>query len=88
MEDNLRPDNCGVLFEHYEKQKTVLALTTSNNWREGSTGRLIQTMVTDGYFVWVVIGKERNLLLPHNKTEQQAIDKIIAVWKEKKHDST
>lgn len=83
MGDNLRPDKCGVVFEAYHIEKTVVALVEKHKpgaWKKGAPKQLISQMLMDGYPVWVVVDKERNLLLPKGKTETQAITQAKKAW--------
>lgn len=75
----LRPDRCGVMFEVFPTEKTVIALTrTDAKWYEGAVKQLIDRMVLDDYCVWVIRlnkdtgNKERNIVLPKGVTQQTA----------------
>ena len=79
--EELRPDKCGTVFELYEGQKTVVALAENESWKTGELHKLISQMLIDGYVVWVMQGKERNLLLPNNMTEEEATIKLKDAWR-------
>jgi Fe-S-cluster containining protein len=75
----LRPDRCGVMFEAFPNEKTVIALMQDNaEWETGPVKQLIDRMVTDDYVVWMIRRmknsdkKERNLVLPKGITEKSA----------------
>lgn len=84
MGEDLRPDNCGIVFEAYHEEQTVVALVDGHKpdaWTKGEPKKLISMMLMDGYLVWILIGEERNLLLPEGKTEKQAIAQAEKAWK-------
>ena len=63
MGEDLRPDKCGVVFEAYHIEKTVVAIVEQGStWQEGEVKKLISQMLMDGYPVWVLEDKDRNLL--------------------------
>ena len=79
LDSPLRPDRCGVMFEVFPTEKTVIALMRNwAKWNEGPVKQLIDRMVTDDYVVWMIRRmedsdkKERNLVLPKGVTEKTA----------------
>lgn len=81
--EELRPDKCGVLFELYREQKTVIAIATNNSWKEGKLHLLISQMLIDGYIVWVSKDGEKNLLLPDGVNEDNAHKLLKDAWRDR-----
>lgn len=76
MGEALRPSNCHIVFELYEPEKTVLANVDRDypaSWTKGEPLKLIKRMVLDGYTVWVMVGKDRHVMLPPDETQGSAI---------------
>ena len=84
LHDRMRPDRCGVIFELHKAQQTVIAMVDPfrpDAWQNGITGTLIERMLVDDYTVWVVIGKEKHLLLPEGRKHQQSLDQLKEIWR-------
>ena len=76
----LRPDKCGVVFQLYTEDKTVVA-TDEGKWnRSGPSRLLIAQMLKDGYVVWLVTRTGKHLLLPQGITEKEAREKTARAW--------
>ena len=79
--DDLRPDLCGIVFDVYPDEHTVVAVAEPDaEWAERKTKKLIDQMLSDGFTVWVVVGEERNLLLPAGQLEAQAVAQAKKAW--------
>lgn len=84
MDWQLRPDRCGVMFEVFPTEKTVIALMRPKaKWQEGPVKQLIDRMVGDGYVVWMIREKdgvkERNMVLPKGVTVKTAEARAIKI---------
>lgn len=82
----LRPDRCGVMFEVFPTEKTVIALAREDaQWEKGAVKQLIDRMVVDDYCVWLIRRKpgadmkERNIILPKGVTEETARARAIKI---------
>jgi len=76
MGEVLRPSNCHIVFELYEPEKTVVALVDQHypeSWGKGEPLKLIKRMVMDGYTVWIMVGKDRHVMLPQGETQGSAV---------------
>jgi hypothetical protein len=79
--DDLRPDKCGVMFELYNSEATVIAIVKEQaEWKAGNIRLLINQMLLDGYVVWVLIGDDRHVLLPEGVSEKLAKTRAVAAW--------
>lgn len=79
--EDLRPDRCGVMFELYKEEKTVIGMVDDGNWKEGNVKLLINQMLSDKYVVWIIEGKEKHLLLPENVSEEEAKERAKEAWR-------
>ena len=84
MDWQLRPDRCGVMFEMFPTEKTVIALMRPDAvWQKGPVKQLLDRMVGDGYCVWLIRKKdgvkERNIILPDGVTEKTAYARAIKI---------
>jgi hypothetical protein len=80
MGEDLRPDRCGVIFEFFPNEKTVIA--TANYFPDNKNVKLlIEQMITDGYIVWIVTQEGKNLLLPFGITESEASDFAYKIFR-------
>ena len=86
MDWRLRPDRCGVVFEVFPGERTVIGLARPDaEWREGAVRQLIDRMVTDDYVVWLIRinaetgKKERNMILPKGVTQKTAEARAIKI---------
>ena len=71
----LKPNVSGVVFEMHWLEETVIANVDPDRpgaWQRGAPKRLIAEMLRDGFTVWAVVGKDKNLLLPPHETERSA----------------
>lgn len=83
MGEDLRPDVCGVIFELYPEDKTIVAMVDEGrDWDTGGCKELISQMLRDEYVVWVEDGS-KNLLLPEGTTEAEAHSRLMAVYERK-----
>lgn len=72
----LRPDTCGIVFEAFFTDRIVIAMCDSADlWKAPAPAMLIQQMLSDGFAVWAIVGKERNLLLPVGDSIESAVDR-------------
>ncbi len=86
MGENLRPDKCGVMFELYPEDMLVMVIVDKHkalNWQKGEPHKLIRQMLFDKYVVWVLIGKQKYLLLPEGVSKQDANRRSKASWDRK-----
>lgn len=86
MDWRLRPDRCGVMFEAFPNEKTIIALArTQAKWTEGPVKQLIDRMAGDGYCVWIIRinentgKKERNIVLPQGVNEKVAQARALKI---------
>ena len=78
---DLRPDKCGVVFQLYETDKTVVAVDNGIWNKGGNTRLLISQMLKDGYVVWLVTRENKHLLLPQGITEKEARIRTASAWR-------
>jgi hypothetical protein len=86
MDEPLRPDRCGIVFELFTPEKFVVAMVDQHRrdaWKSGRAALLIQQMLRDGFFVWIMVGKDRTLLLPTGCTEREAHARSAEAYKRK-----
>ena len=84
MPADLRPDRCGIMFEAYRPEMTVVAtvdMDRPNVWKNGKPNSLIGHMLRDGYVVWIMVSKVRHLLLPEGTTEAEAHTQAVAAYR-------
>jgi hypothetical protein len=70
---DLKPNQCGVVFETFMEDRLVLALVAEHRpkaWMSGNPRKLILQMLNDGFAVWVLSGGEKHMLLPPGQTEE------------------
>jgi len=82
--DDLKPDKCGLVIEQYPENFLIVSVDKykANNWQKGSPRRLIIQFLKKGLFAWVVIGKDRHLLLPKHMSEHRAMEISKKAWKD------
>lgn len=88
---DLRPDRCGVMFEADHDNRFVIANVSSDKLdapTNGAPKALLYQILKDGYFVWIMAGKDRHLILPKRVSEKQAIAITKAAWKRKMRATT
>lgn len=77
MGEALRPDRCKVVFDPaYLPERTIVANVDEDRpdaWKEGEVKKLIVQMARDGFTVWVMVGKDRHILLPKGETQGSAV---------------
>lgn len=79
LDESLRPDKCGVMFDVYEPEKTVIALSRAFSWQKGEAHTMIQRMLADKYVVWVRNVSSTHLILPEGTTEEEALKRFVQV---------
>lgn len=82
--DDLRPDKCGLVIEQYPENFLILSADKykADNFQRGAPRRLIVQFLKKGFFAWVVIGKDRHLLLPKGMSENKALEISKKAWKD------
>lgn len=82
LDDSLRPDRCGAMFEAYHEERVVIMTALQpKTWMCGEPSRLIAQMLHDDYPVWVIDGKDRHLLLPAGMSQETAEHRTMAAWR-------
>jgi len=82
----LKPERCKIVFELYREERLVIAMVDEarpDAWKTGQPAQLIEQILSDGYFMWVRIGKTKHLLLPKGLTQTEAIEKTKAAYRRK-----
>ena len=85
LADELRPDNCGVIFETLGAHKVVIALTSPDNpdaWQKSPVMGFIESMLRMGISVIASDGKDKNFILPEGKTVEETWLAVNEAWKE------
>lgn len=88
--DELKPNICGVVFEVHSKEKVVVANVMPERpkaWMKGPPRLLMEQMLRDGYTVWVMVGKDRHLVLPEGGTKGSALKRTIEARERVMHGS-
>lgn len=83
MGHRLKPNVCNIVFEMHRQEATVVANVDPDRpeaWQRGEAKRLILRMVKDGYTVWVLIDKDKHLLLPADETERSAWERARRIY--------
>jgi hypothetical protein len=95
LPEELRPDNCGVIFEAFGDHKVVLAMVDPDRslaWQDPLPTSMITSLVHSGYAVVVTTtGKDRYYVLPPDKSIAEIEEELKTIWVEKmvvKNDST
>ncbi len=79
MDDTLRPDLCGVLFEPHWAHKFVLAMvdpTTPKAWTQSPAKDMISRLLSDNYPVVVTMNSETHFLRPDNMPLKEVYDRV------------
>lgn len=77
LKEDMRPCKCGIVFEVFEPEKFILAMVDNHKseaWKKKGPAKVINSILKDGYFVWITTGKQRHLLLPKGIRKQQALE--------------
>lgn len=75
MKSDMKPDRCGIVFEHFPEQNMVIVMVEkfkADRWKKEPARSLIYQMLKEDTLVWVIIGKERHMLLPKGMTQTRA----------------
>ena len=86
LSDDLKPDKIGLYFEPYWEERMVIVSVDParpNAWQKAPAYSLILKMLEDGYMVWVLVGSDKNLLLPEGETENHAWQMAQHAWRRK-----
>lgn len=89
LKEDIAPHRCGIVFEHIPEENIVLVMVDkhkSANWRKGPSKDLIKQMGKDGSIVWIIVGKDRHLLLPKGVTEKKAKELTELAFMRKKRE--
>ena len=75
MTDDLQPSKCKVAFEVHEEGVAIAHVDVDRPeaWRKPPVIGVILKLVQEGTPVWVMIGKERHMLLPEGKNQEEVM---------------
>jgi len=81
MDDELRPDKCGVLIEDLSQHSLFLALVEQGRpdaWKEPALRQVFSSLSEQGFAVVVSVegGQRQFVLVPHGKTESEVVAAI------------
>ena len=82
----LWPSLCGVFFEPFWAEHMVVAAVDPARpeaWRDEVPMGMIQQMLVDGFVVWVMVGKDRHLVLPAGVNEDEGRERAQRAWERK-----
>jgi hypothetical protein len=82
LDEALRPDRCGVMYELYAEDQLVIANALRENaWQHGRPVQLLARMTADGYVVWIMDGAHRHLFLPSGVSKAEALARTQRAWR-------
>lgn len=83
MDEEMRPDRLGMMFEAYRPERLVVVIVTDGDWTNGKAKKLLTRIAQDGYVVWIMVGKDRHLLLPPGVPEAEGHERAQTAWRRK-----